>query len=225
MKRLLILLTLCLFATGVAIAEPAGPAGDVKALNVRTFQFKYKDADKAAAIIKPLMSAEGSMSIQPASNSLVVTDRAEKMKAITDALAAFDTAPHAVKLSLRLVGAGRGENATKVPAEMREIGAKLAVLRYNVIDDLGNANVEGHEGQPTTIDLQNGYRVDFKFGEYDPSSDSIQLDDFRLSKVQKDQLVQVYQATLNLKVGQQLIFGATKTAGQRAIFLVFNARR
>jgi hypothetical protein len=222
MKRVLILLTLCLFATGVAIAEPAV---DAKALNVRTFQFKYKDADKAAAIIKPLMSAEGTMSIQPASNSLVVTDRAEKMKAIADALAAFDTAPHDVKLSLRLVGAGRAETPTKVPIEMREIAGKLAVLRYNAIDDLGNANVEGHEGQPTTIDLQNGYRVDFKFGEYDPSSDSIKLDDFRLSKVQKDQLVQVYQATLNLKVGQTLIFGATKTAGQRAIFLVFNARR
>ena len=225
MKRVLILLTLCLFATGVAIAEPAGPAGDVKALNVRTFQFKYKDADKAAAIIKPLMSAEGSMSIQPASNSLVVTDRAEKMKAIADALAAFDTAPHNVKLSLRLVGASRGETSTKVSSEMREVAGKLAILRYNAIEDLGNANVEGHEGQPTTIDLQNGYRVDFKFGEYDPSSDSIQLDEFRLSKVQKDQLVQVYQATLNLKVGQTLIFGATKTQGQRAIFLVFNARR
>lgn len=222
MKRVLILLTLCLFATGVAIAEPAG---DAKALNVRTFQFKYKDADRAAAIIKPLMSAEGSMSIQPASNSLVVTDRAEKMKAITDALAAFDTPPHAVTLSLRLVGAGRAETASKVPIEMREIAGKLAVLRYNAIDDLGNANVEGHEGQPTTIDLQNGYRVDFKFGEYDPSSDSIKLDDFRLSKVQNDQLNQVYKATLNLKVGQTLIFGATKTQGQRAIFLVFNARR
>jgi len=222
MKRVLILLTLCLFATGVAIAEPAG---DAKALNVKTFQFKYKDADKAAAIIKQLMSPEGSMSIQPASNSLVVTDRAEKMKAITDALASFDTAPHPVKLSLRLVGAARTDTATKIPVEMREIGAKLAVLRYNAIDDLGNANVDGHEGQPTTIDLQNGYRVDFKFGEYDPSSDSIKLDDFRLSKVEKDQLVQVYQASFNLKVGQTLIFGATKTPGQRAIFFVFNARR
>jgi hypothetical protein len=222
MKRVLILLTLCLFATGVAIAEPAG---DVKALNVKTFQFKYKDADRAAAIIKTLMSPEGSMSIQPASNSLVVTDRAEKMKAISEALAAFDSPPHPVKLSLRLVGASRAETATKVPVEMREIGSKLAVLRYNSIDDLGNADVDGHEGQPTRIDLQNGYRVDFKFGEYDPSSDSIKLDDFRLSKVEKDQLVQVYQATLNLKVGQTLIFGATKTHGQRAIFLVFNARR
>lgn len=225
MKRVLILLTLCLFATGVAIAEPAGPAGDVKALNVRTFQFKFKDADRAAAIIKPLMSAEGSMSIQPASNSLVVTDRPENMKAIASALADFDSAPHTVKLTLHLVGAGRSDTPTKVPIEMREIAGKLAILRYNAIDDLGDANVEGHEGQPTTVDLHNGYRVDFKFGEYDPSSDSIKLDDFRLSKVQKDQLVQVYQATLNLKVGQTLIFGATKTAGQRAIFLVFNARR
>ena len=222
MKRVLILLTLCLFATGVAIAQPAV---DAKALNVRTFQFKYKDADKAAAIIKQLMSPEGSMSIQPASNSLVVTDRPEKMKAISDALAAFDTPPHAVKLSLRLVGASRGQTATKVPIEMREIAGKLGVLRYNVIDNLGDANIDGHEGQPTTIDLQNGYRVDFKFGEYDPSSDSIKLDDFRLSKVQKDQLVQLYQASFNLTVGQTTIFGATKMQGQRAIFLVFNARR
>ena len=222
MKRALILLTLCLFATGVAFAEPTG---DAKALNVRTFQFKYKDADRAAAIIKPLMSAEGSMSIQPASNALVVTDRADNMKAIANALGDFDTPPHAVKLSLHLVGAGRSETATKVEPGLREIAGKLAILRYNAIDNLGDANVEGHEGEPTTVELQNGYRVDFKFGEYDPSSDSIKLDDFRLSKVQKDQLVQVYQATLNLKVGQTLIFGATKNQSQRAIFLVFNARR
>ena len=222
MKRALILLTLCLFATGVAFAEPTG---DAKALNVRTFQFKYKDADRAAAIIKPLMSAEGSMSIQPASNALVVTDRADNMKAIANALIDFDTPPHAVKLSLHLVSAGRAETATKVEPGMREIAGKLAILRYNAIDNLGDANVEGHEGEPTTVDLQSGYRVDFKFGEYDPSSDSIKLDEFRLSKVQKDQLVQVYQATLNLKVGQTLIFGATKNQSQRAIFLVFNARR
>jgi len=222
MKRALILLTLCLFATGVAIAEPAPAA---KALNVHTFQFKYKDADKAAAIIKPLMSTEGTMSIQPASNALVVTDRAENMKAIANALASFDTPPHSVRLSLHLVGAGRAETATKVTPELREIAGKLAILRYNAIDDLGDANVEGHEGEPATIDLHNGYRVDFRFGEYDPSSDSVKLDDFRLSKVQNDQLNQVYKATLNLKVGQTLIFGATKTQGQRAIFLVFNASR
>jgi len=222
MKRALILLTLCLFATGVAIAQPAPAA---KALNVHTFQFKYKDADKAAAIIKPLMSAEGTMSIQPASNALVVTDRAENMKAIANALASFDTPPHAVRLSLHLVGAGRAETPTKITPEIREIAGKLAILRYNAIDDLGDANVEGHEGEPATIDLHNGYRVDFRFGEYDPSSDSVKLDDFRLSKVQNDQLNQVYKATLNLKVGQTLIFGATKTQGQRAIFLVFNARR
>jgi hypothetical protein len=222
MKRALILLTLCLFATGVAIAQPAPAA---KALNVHTFQFKYKDADKAAAIIKPLMSAEGTMSIQPASNALVVTDRAENMKAIANALASFDTPPHSVRLSLHLVGAGRAETPTKITPEIREIAGKLAILRYNAIDDLGDANVEGHEGEPATIDLHNGYRVDFRFGEYDPSSDSVKLDDFRLSKVQNDQLNQVYKATLNLKVGQTLIFGATKTQGQRAIFLVFNARR
>lgn len=222
MKRLLMILMMSLLATGAAFAEPAAGA---KALNVRTFQFKFKDADRAAAIIKPLMSAEGSFSVQPASNALVVTDRAENMKAIAGALADFDTPPHPVRLTLRLVGASRSENPAKPDPSMREIAGKLAMLRYNNIENLGDANIEGHEGEPTSVDLQNGYRVEFKFGEYDPSSDSVKLDDFRLSRIQKDQLAQVYQAGLNLKVGQTLIFGATKTPGQRAIFLVFNARR
>jgi len=223
MKRVLMSLFVVLFAAGVAMAEPAD--GSAKSLNVRTFQFKYKEADKAAAVIKPLVSAEGSMSIQPASNALVVTDRAENMKAIIAALADFDTAPHAIHMTVRLVAAGRSETPRQIDPALREVGSKLAMLRYNDLENLGEANVEGHEGEPGMIELVNGYRADFKFGEYDPSTDSVKLNDFRLSKVAKGELTPLYKAGLNLKVGQTVIFGATKTQGQRAIFLVFNAKR
>lgn len=223
MKRLLMCVVLMLFATGVAIAAPGD--GAAKSLNVRTFQFKYKDADKAAAIIKPLVSAEGSMSIQPASNALVVTDKPENMKQIVAALADFDTPPHAIHMTVRLVAAARSDAPRAADPALREVAGKLSMLRYNDIENLGDANVEGHEGEPGTIELENGYRADFKFGEYDPSTDSVKLNDFRLSRVSKGELTPLYKAGLNLKVGQTVIFGATKTQGQRAIFLVFNARR
>src|ERR1051326_7733292 len=87
MKRILTALCAFLLVCGVAMAEPREPG---QALTVRTFTFKHKDADKAAAAIKKLLSPEGSMSIQPSTNALVVTDRAENLKAIAKTLADFD---------------------------------------------------------------------------------------------------------------------------------------
>ena len=46
MKRGLMIFLAVLFTTGVALAAPA--ANGAKALSVRTFQFKYKTADRAA---------------------------------------------------------------------------------------------------------------------------------------------------------------------------------
>lgn len=227
MKHCLISIFVLLFACGMALADTADSA---RALSVRTFQFKYKDADKAAAIIKPLLSAEGSMSIQPSSNSLVVTDHAENLKAITAALTEFDAPARAVKLMLRLVAASRVDPAAapRVTDDLRDVASKLSMLRFNAFEALGDTEIEGKEGEPELIDLSTGYRAEFRFGEYDPASDSIKLNDFRVSKLQgpqKDQLVPLYKATLNVKVGQTLIVGASKPQGQRALMIVVVARR
>ncbi|MBV9187442.1 MAG: hypothetical protein JO093_17630, partial [Acidobacteria bacterium] len=80
-KRIFLMISMMLAFSGAAFAEPATADGK-PALAVHSFSFKFKQADKAAAAIKPLLSKEGSMSIQPSSNSLVVTDRAENMKAV-----------------------------------------------------------------------------------------------------------------------------------------------
>lgn len=226
MKRGLMTLLVIALGIGAAFAEPA----DGGKLSVRTFQFKYKDADRAAAMIKPLLSADGSMSIQPAANSLVVTDHADNMKSVMSALADFDAPARGIRLEVRVVAASRVDPsaAPRVADEIRDIAPKLAMLRYNAVESLGNANVEGHEGEPGSIDLPTGYRADFKFGEYDPASDSIKLSDFRLSHLtgeKHDQLTQLYKASLNLKLGQTIIVGAAKPAGNRALMIVLSAKR
>ena len=224
MKRALILASVLLMLTGAAFADDA--ATGAKSLSVRAFTFKYKDADKAAAMIKSLMSAEGSMSIQPSTNALVVTDRAENLKSIVKTLAEFDVPPQLFRVIVRLVGASRGEGGPRVTDDTKDIAPKLAMLGFNVLEDLGSADVAGREGDPGIITLPSGYRADFKFGDYDPTSESLQVSDFRLAKQQSDQLTPLLKTTLNLRIGQTYIVGATKAPkSQRALMIVLVARK
>jgi type II/III secretion system protein len=219
-RRIAVSLFLALALCGAAFADDAD-----KGLSVRPFQFKHKEADKAAAIIKPLLSPEGTMNIQPATNTLVITDHPDNLKAIVSALGQYDTEPVAVQLSVRLVSAGRVEGVARVPEELKDVAAKLRMLRYNSLENLGSATVDTREGQSGMIELQSGYRADFRVGEFDPVTKSVQIIDFKLSRVQKDQLADVLKTTLNLKVGVTHILAATKSAGSdRAVMLVVTAK-
>lgn len=224
MKSFLSTLFVVLLTCGVAFAD----ATDAAKLSVRTFQFKNKDANMAAAAIKSLMSAEGSLSIQPSANSLVITDHPENLKQIVAALSQFDAPSRPIKLVIRLVSAGRDGNG-RVPAELQDIAPKLSMLRFNSLEPLGDADVEGNEGQAALIDVGGAYRAEWKFGEYDPASDSIKVNDLRLSKlggVQKDQLTSLFKTSLNLKLGQTVILGASKVPNsQHALMIVLLARR
>lgn len=221
MKRLLTNLMALLLVSATALADTADVG---KTLSVRTFQFRNKQADKAAGVIKPLMSADGSMSIQPAANSLIVTDHPENMKRIGEALAQFDRPATPLLLSVRLVGASRGAEA-KVDPVLNDIASKLALLRYNVLENLGSADAGGKEGEPGQIELE-GYRAEFKFGEYDPATDTVKVSDFRLARLEDEQLTTLLKTTLNLKIGQTVIIGATKQPqSQKALMLVVTAKR
>ena len=221
MKRLSILMMALLLVTATAFADGADVG---KTLTSKTFVLKHKQADKAANVIKSIMSAEGSMSIQPAANSLVVTDLPENIKKITAAIATFDAPAQALQLSIRLVSASRGAEA-KVDPSLADVQSKLALLRYNVLESLGSANATGKEGEPGVVSLT-GYRADFRFGEYDPASDSVQVADFKLLRQEGDLLTPMLKTTLNLKLGQTVIIGATKQPqSQRALMIVVTAQR
>jgi hypothetical protein len=229
LKRVLLMISMMVALCGAVIAEPPA-ATDTKApLAVRSFTFRFKQADKAAAAIKPLLSADGSMSIQPSTNSLVVTDRADNMKAVAKMIGDFDKEPQSFHLYVRIVGASRLEGKPKIADDLKDIARKLAILPYNAFESVGEATVQGKEGDPGLIDTQTGYRADFRFGEYDPASDSIAVNNLHISKLtgaQKDQLTSLLTTTLNLAIGQTYILGASKDPqSHRALMIVLVARR
>jgi hypothetical protein len=228
LKRALLIIPMLLALSGAAFAEPAAATADA-ALAVRSFSFKFKQADKAAAAIKPLLSKEGSMSIQPSTNSLVVTDHAENLKSVAKLIGDFDKEPQSFRLYVRVVGASRVEGTPKIADDLKDVARKLAILPYNSYESVGEATVQGKEGDPGLIDMSTGYRANFKFGEYDPASDSIAVNDLQIAKLtgaQHDQLTSLLKTSLNLTIGQTYVLGASKAPqSQRALMIVLVARR
>ena len=223
-RRFLLTLLVLLAIAGAAIGDTA-PADAEKSLAVRTFQLKHKEADKTAAMIKELMSAEGSVAIQPGTNSVVVTDRAENLKNVAAAILKYDVAPQLMELTVRIISAGRGDTP-RVAEELKDVGATLSTLRYNVFDSVGVAKVQGREGEQGFAEIGGGYRAEFRFGEYDPASDTVRVADFKLSRLQKEELTQVLKTSLNLKVGQVFIMGASRDPqSARALMVVFTPKR
>lgn len=224
LKPAVVLMIVLSLFTAAAFADAAGTS-----VSVRSFQFRYKQAENAAIVIKPLVSSDGSFSIQPSRNTLVVTDRPENLKNIAAAVAQYDKPARGVKISIRLVAASRQVSPAKVPDDLQDLSAKLSgVLRFNSFEKLGEIVAEGREGDPVITNVDSIYRAEFKIGEYDPLSDSIRVGDFQLSRMQaggNGQLTSLLKTSLNLKVGQTVILGASRMPdSQRALMLVLVAR-
>jgi hypothetical protein len=215
------------------VAAFAGAAQTDGKVAVQTFKFKFKSAERAATVISSLMSAEGSVSIQPGNNVLVVTDRASNVEKIAGVLARWDVASREVTLEIRLVAAGRvAGRAPEVPADLEQIAGKLSgVLRFNSFENLGKIEVKASEGDAVRSDIDGAYHAELTMGELDPVTETIQLSDFRLSRydaatgTEKKTRSEVLRTTLNVKVGQTVVLGASRLPdSDRALMLIVVAR-
>ena len=228
MKRFVLFSLILTLAAFGAFAQQA----DGKVV-VQTFKFKFKSADKAAQMVRPLVSSGGSVSIQAGANTLVVTDRSDNVSRIADAIEDYDVPSRTFKLELKLVAAGRVTgNPPAVPEDLREVSTKLAgVLRFNSFEKLGELAVTGREGDVVRRDVDGAYHADFTIGEYDPVTGTVQVSDFQLGRYNqtaagKKELTEVLKTTLNLKVGQTVILGASKLPeSNRALMLIVVARQ
>jgi hypothetical protein len=227
LKTLVVSFALVLLTLPALFAESTGASG----LTVRSFQFHYKQADHAAELFKSLVSGDGSVSIQPGTNTLVITDHAENLRNIATAIGQYDVPSRSFRLELRLVSAAHLPAATKVPDDLQDVSSKLSgVLRFNSFEKLGAMSSEGREGDAIVANLSDVYRADFKFGEFDPLSNSVRISEFQLSKVQPgdksgSNVTSVLKTSLNLKLGQTVILGASRLPdSQKALMLVLVAK-
>lgn len=204
---------------------------DAAALRTRSYKLSHRLPERAAAVIRSLISSEGSISIQPGNNTIVVTDRAENLASITRALEQFDAPGKPFRIELKVVAASRAGTPAKVPEDLKEVSARLgAVLKFNSFEKLAEFNAEGKEGDTlANLEISQAFRADVTFGEYDPVKDVVRLQDLQISRVQAGDPDAVEpllkRTTLNLKVGQTVILGAQRPESDRALMFVLIARR
>ena len=122
MKRFVLSVVIVALAAFGAAADQAGDK-----VVVQTYKFKFKTADRAANLIKPLLGSEGSVSIQPGSNTLVVSDQGANVENISKAIADYDVPSRTFKLEIKLVAAGRVNGTPPaVPADLKDVSTKLS---------------------------------------------------------------------------------------------------
>jgi hypothetical protein len=230
-----ILLAVALLTGAPLLAADAPPSdGPVSA---RAYEVKFKSLADAAELVSPLLTTQGSVTLQPRLKTLTVQDRVSVLDRVASLLASFDVAPRNVEIAMSLfLGTDRREQEagriippSSMTRDVRGIAETLGdFTKWNAYEPLGGRAVTGAEGGRVTVNLSDEYRVAY---DIDTVRDqSVKLTNFVLQRVSRgadgnEKVQDVYSAAVVLPVGRMLMLGAAQNPeSKRALFLTLQAR-
>ena len=237
----LIVLALLMPPLPIVAAAPAEPsagaatAGTAAAdgLVTRVLNLKYRGADDAYILVSPYLSPRGSIRSQPHQRTLTVVDTPEVVRQVEMLIAGFDLPPRVVEVAVQLILAS-AEQAAETPAPpppLRGVIERLNALntRWSDYRLVGDARVLGTEGERSTLQVGDDYRVDFQIDPIDEGSRVIRFKPFELARRDptvetRDRYTPVLNTVLNLRDSQLFIVGASKMErSNRALFMTITA--
>lgn len=200
---------------------------------VRVFQLRFKPAREAAALVEPLLSPEGSLLIQPRTNTLTVRDTPAVQKRVAEALAGFDVPPEVFRIRLRLILASTVPPTPGAAAPLIEgVGKELAeVFRFTSYQELDTLVLAAADGAAVEAEAAGRYYLKFVVRGSSKERDRLQLQGFELYRKSRNPdgsegLRLLLRTTLSLRVQQTGILGAARSeAANQALVLVFWAER
>jgi hypothetical protein len=225
-------------AAGVALPLAAADAPPVEGpVSARAYEVKFKSLADAAELVSPLLTPQGSVTLQPRLKTLTVQDRVSVLDRVASLLQSFDVAPRNVEIAMSLfLGTDRREQEagriippSSMTRDVRGIAETLGdFTKWNAYEPLGGRAVTGAEGGRVTVNLSDEYRVAY---DIDTVRDqSVKLTNFVLQRVTrgadgKEKVQDVYSAAVVLPVGRMLMLGAAQNPeSKRALFLTLQAR-
>lgn len=208
----------CLLTAGPGVAQFVPPASVVKVVTLQ-----YQPAEAAFELIRPLLSPEGSVELQPASNTLVIRDDWRRMEPILATLESFDHPPRRLQLSIRLVEASAEEREGDAPLPAELVQRLHGVFRYHAFRQLGWLQIAPLERQSVRHRVGNDFRVEFELGAV-LDERRIRLEGFRIYRA-RDRERPLLNTHLNLVLGQTLVLGlARNETSDRALVVVIEGR-
>ena len=229
-----------LFAAALSVGVPVGAAeapAEADPVSARAYEVRFKSLADAAELVSPLLSAQGTVTLQPRLKTLTVQDRVSVLSRVASLLQSFDLAPRNVEIAMSLFlgtdrreqEAGRNVPPSSMTRDVRGIAETLGdFTKWNAYEPLGGRAVTGVEGGRVTVSLSDEYRVAY---DIDTVRDqSVKLTNFVLQRVTrgpdgKEKVQDVYSAAVVLPVGRMLMLGAAQNPeSKRALFLTLQAR-
>ena len=200
---------------------------------VKVFTLRYRRAEDALVLVRPLLTAQGSVILESKLNSLTVRDSSAAVDRTERILATYDIPPRGVDVGVTLLkamtDATRAADKQDVPEEIRAIGERLKkLLSFPDYARLDSIVVRGTEGDRVAYVVGADYRLEFLL---DPTSDerTVRLKGLSFERLRKDgsgkeTRSEILKTTINLSIGQPyvLVVGKDETASG-ALVLVFSA--
>ena len=208
-------------------------AAGVQAAAIRAFSIRYRLVRDVAVVVGPLLSPDGSMTIQPQFNLLTVRDSAAVIERVAKAVEAWDVPPPSYRVGIRLL-LGTTVPATPGPTPLVTggVGAELMkVFHFTSYKEIETVQVTATEG--TVVEAEAGGRYHLRFGVRAAANDPdrIQLGQFEVTRREptspgNETLRPLLRTTVSLEIGQTAIVGLARSEGaSQGLVLVLWAER
>ncbi len=219
----------------VAAAVLALVAGSAFAADqeLRVFQLHFRPAREAAALVEPLLSADGSVLLQPGVNSITVRDTPAVLKQVAEALADWDVAPLSYKVRVRvLLASMEPPQPGKASPLISGIGAEISKLfHFTDYQEVATLQVTAAEG--SVVELAAGERYHLRFTVKGVAQDPERVQLAQLQFARREQgadgaevLHPLLRATVTLQLKQPSVVGGARAENaNQALFLVLWAER
>lgn len=198
---------------------------------VYAYKFRYRSASEMINQVFPMLSPQGTVELQPGSNTLVLRDSAAKINQIVQMLREIDRQPQPMRLELLIVRASRA--AVSPPVRRSDLPEELtrrlrAILPYDIYELEAQAQLSSLEGEEVMYEIGESFRVGYRLGTA-LANGRVKLSDFQLlhsGRAAKGGRQKLVHTNLNLWLDKPLSLGlAGSESSPEALMLVLTLRK
>jgi hypothetical protein len=200
------------------------PPGELPAVRLMVFSLEHQRVFDALNVVRPLLSMQGSVELDPHNNTISVRDNFAALSRVATAIRAFDRDNRPVRIDVQLIHAEIAKISPVKPTTgiAPDLLQRLRqLLRFQTFSLLAHSQIESREGEAVVYDMAQGYRLSFEVGTVFENQ-RIRLSGFRMVRAAEGRAEsELVRSVVNLGLDQPLILGLTRDeAADHALMLV-----